>query len=249
MDNSYVSVPELAQSLGVSLPRAHRLLDAKGVPESAGRGRPRRVDRATAARLGREIGAVPLGVAGLSRVDLLALAAVSRAGLGLESARAVARGAGISPTTAGASLRRLEKRRLIRRCRRRIVQGLPRMIELWQADLASSAWTPQLRHAVSRVDLPVPRSPHEVAALPSASARCVPHRFAHFFWNADLASLSPDKDGDFIASRLMTADDPDAWVWAISNLPRDSLAKAANLRGVTPRRRALIENLVSTPPS
>lgn len=234
-----MSAPALARRLGVSLPRAHRLLDAEGVAPAAGHGHKRQVDPEVAARLVKGIGSVPQRVTGLDRVDMLVLAAVSRAGLGLESARAVARAAGVSPTTAGKSLIRLERRGLIEQRPRRIVQGNPRTANLWLVNLLGSAWTPEIAEVVSQVKLPEPQP-----GRPSKCPRRVPTRFAHLFWNTDLARVDTVKDSDFIAARMMAADDPDAWVWARSNLPMDSLRNAASLRGVTPRRRALIENLV-----
>lgn len=229
----------------MSLPRVHRLLDAVGVAPSEGRGHARRVDGEIAVRLGRQIGAVPQGVDGFSRIDLLVLAAVSRAGLGLESTRAIARVAGVSPTAAGDSLRLMEERNLVQRRQRRIVQGRPRSIEFWQADIIHSAWTPELREAVSQVILRGAKPRSELLDPHTQPVRRVPGRFNHLFWNANLASLELPKDRDFIASRMMLADDPDAWAWATSNLPPASLTTAARIRGVTPRRKALIENLVS----
>lgn len=240
MDTYSVTAPQLARRLGVSLPRVHRLLDADGVAPAAGHGNKRQVDRDAAARLLKRIGSVPRRVAGFDRVDMLVLAAVSRAGLGLESARAVARSAGVSPTTASKSLLLLEDQGLIERRQRRIVQGKPRTVDLWRSTLTGSEWTPEITEAISRVVLP-----ESGPERPLRRPRRVPARFTHLFWNADLARLDPVRDSDFVAARLMAADDPDAWAWARSNLPKNSLCKAATLRGVTPRRRALIENLLS----
>jgi len=44
-----LSVPKLACRLGISPPRAHRLLDREGIPPAGGRGQGRRVDAAVAA--------------------------------------------------------------------------------------------------------------------------------------------------------------------------------------------------------
>lgn len=236
MDTQPRTAAGLARKLGTGLPRIHRLLDSEGVEAAAGRGRARHVDPAVEARLLRRIGAVPRAIADLDRIDMLVLAAVSRAGLGLESARAVARVAGVSPTAAVKSLRRLEALGLARRRQRRIVRGRPGTVELWTANPFDARWTPEIGEAVSQVVLPSGGRP----APPPAR---VPPRFGHLFWNADLYDLDPIRDGDFVASRLVTADDPDAWAWAAGNLPPSSVAKAARLRGLSPRRRALIENL------
>lgn len=73
----------------------------------------------------------------------------------------------------------------------------------------------------------------------------VPERFAHLFWNADVASLDLERDGRFIASRLLMADDVAAWGWAVQHLSADALASVARLRHATPRRAALAINLAA----
>src|SRR5579884_1838729 len=94
----WLSAPALARRLGVSVPRVHRLLDVEGVAPAGGRGRARAVSKRVADRVARRVGAVPVLPAGFDRMEMLVLAAVARAPLGLESARAVARVAGVSPT-------------------------------------------------------------------------------------------------------------------------------------------------------
>jgi DNA-binding Lrp family transcriptional regulator len=234
-----ISVPALSRVLGVSLPRVHRLLDAVGVPSAGGRGHARPADLAVATRLVNRIGAVPLAVAGFDRVDLLVLATVSRAALGLESARAVARVAGISPTTASASLHRLQGLGLVERRGRGIVQGGVRAVRLWIADLCQPTWTADILAAVREVRLP--SGTHRG----SADARRVPPRFAHLFWNAPLRDMDVASNANYVASRLLQSDDVDAWVWAARRLPVESLRRAARGRGVTERRKALIHNLIA----
>lgn len=73
----------------------------------------------------------------------------------------------------------------------------------------------------------------------------VPERFAYLFWNADVASLDIDRDGRYIASRLLMADDVAAWGWAVRHLSPDALASVARLRHASPRRAALARNLAS----
>jgi len=235
-------VPKLACRLGISTPRAHRLLDREGIPPAAGRGHGRRVDAAVAARLACRVGAVPLIPPGFARIDMLVLAAVSRAALGLESARAVARRAGVSPTAASAALRRLVDRGLIIRRPRRLVQGGVRTADLWLADLLGPAWSPEVLAAVKAVHLPA----HQRAG-PRLAPR-VPRRFGHAFWNADLPAIGTDRNADFVASRLLQLDEVEAWLWAACHLPAESLRRAARGRGFDARRRALVENLVAPGP-
>lgn len=73
----------------------------------------------------------------------------------------------------------------------------------------------------------------------------VPERFAYLFWNADLSLLDVDRDGRYIASRLLMADDVEAWGWAVQHLSRDALASVARLRHASPRRAALARNLAA----
>lgn len=73
----------------------------------------------------------------------------------------------------------------------------------------------------------------------------VPERFAYLFWNADVASLDIDRDGRYIASRLLMADDVAAWGWAVQHLSADALASVARLRHASPCRAALARNLAS----
>src|SRR5213592_1613008 len=84
------NVGTVARLLGVSLPRLHRLLNSEGVPPAGGRGHQRNVSPEVARRLVHRIGAVPSLIGGYDRTDMLVLAAMARAPLGLASARAVA---------------------------------------------------------------------------------------------------------------------------------------------------------------
>jgi hypothetical protein len=73
----------------------------------------------------------------------------------------------------------------------------------------------------------------------------LPARFAYLFWNADIDELDVERDGRYIASRLLMADDVAAWGWALRHLSADDLASVASLRHATPERRALARNLAA----
>ncbi len=73
----------------------------------------------------------------------------------------------------------------------------------------------------------------------------VPQRFAYLFWNADLDALDVERDGRYIASRLLMADDVAAWGWASEHLSIDALLSVSKLRHATPERRALAHNLAA----
>jgi hypothetical protein len=186
MDTRGFSAPEVARELGISLPRVHRLLDTHGVPR-AGRGVVRTVSLKSLERMRDKVGAVPAAGAGLDRVQTLVLSAVARASLGLESQRAVARAAGVSPTATGRALAALRRRGLVGQVDRKVVRGTGRTLTFWTARSRGRDWTPEVQHAVKTTVLP--------AKAPSRPARRVPSRFAHLFWNADLANLDLENDG------------------------------------------------------
>lgn len=233
------SVPELAAYLGVSVPRLHRALDDDGTPPAGGRGHRRLVAADTVRRLVRRIGAVPLVLPGLDRTEMLVLGAVARAPLGFASTRAVARAAGVSPTTAGAALARFQAEGLVVRRDRRVVQGRVRNVRYWIADLLNPAWTAAVLRAANSVVLPT-------GVQPAEPPRRVPHNYGHAFWNADLRTVDPRKHADFVAARLLQLDDAGAWFWAARHLPARSLRRAARARGVDAGRRALVENLLAS---
>jgi hypothetical protein len=73
----------------------------------------------------------------------------------------------------------------------------------------------------------------------------LPARFAHLFWNADIDDLDVKRDGRYIASRLLMADDVAAWGWAARHLSAEDLASVGSLRHATPERKALARNLAA----
>lgn len=235
---SELSVPGLAAYLGVSVPRLHRALDAEGVPLAGGRGHRRLVPGAVARRLARRLGAVPQMLPGFDRTEMLVLGAVARAPLGLSSARAVARAAGVSPTAAGAALTRFQTEGLVVRRERRVVHGRVRRVCYWVADLLHPAWTAEVLRAANNVVLPI-------RVEPEVPPRRVPSTYGHAFWNVDPRSVDPRRHPDFVAARLLQLDDAGAWAWAARNLPARSLRRAARSRGVDAGRRALVENLLA----
>ena len=91
---------------------------------------------------------------------------------------------------------------------------------------------------LSRIQLPDP-----LAGRPPPTR--VPHRFWHHFWNADPRNLVLPGDAHYVADRLILSSDPEAWGWALDNLPVESLAKVAGSRGADPRSRAMIQNSIA----
>lgn len=183
--------------------------------------------------LARRWGVAPL-VEGVDRESLFVLAAVSRRPGGLTSARAVARVAGVSPTTAVTRLADLERRGLLRHRTYRIAAGRAIDQRRWEADWTAPAWA-EIASAVGATRLPV--------AVRGPLTGGVPARYGHLFWNADLDDVDPDEHGAYVAGRVLDAPDSDALAWAYRRLTVADWRAAAARRGTGAARRALAESL------
>lgn len=225
-----VSVPRIAAGLGVSVPRAHRLLDRHRVPPAPGPGKARLVPEGVGHQLEREIGTVPKRSSRMTREAILVAKAISAAPLGLRSARQVARLTGVSPTTATRVLHDLEARGLVTQRRRTVASGTAVERREW-VPLKLAAWPAPLLADMKAATLPEP----PVRDLPMS----IPPRFAHLFWNVDVRTLALPKDAAFVASRLLSAPDPIATAWAATMLPREAVDRAVSTRGFPPRDRWL----------
>lgn len=231
-----VSATRVADTLGVSLPAVHALFDRAGVP-AVGRGRSRVATKATLDEAIRARGAVPLKFAGLTRSELLVLAALSRAPLGVLSARELARKAGVSPTVAARALPEFQSMGLVEQRSRVIpVSGRAHSKQFWALNRRSAAWNKELKRAVRAVILPTPTK--RTVRQPTK----IPARLYHHFWNADLTKLNIHRDGSYIAGRLLAAPDIGAAVWALQNLPATDIHTASTRRGVDEQTRSLISN-------
>lgn len=194
-----------------------------------------RLDAGDLERLTAELNSFP-AVEELSHEDVRALAALSRRPFGLTSARALARAARISPTAAGASLRRLVAAGYVEQVTHRVVEGRVRDVSTWQVRWTSPRWS-EVAPTIARVVLPV--------LPPGRPARHLPRRFAHLFWDVphpdrvDVRRLGPT-----VAYRMLTSNDPQALAWAASALSRSDLRKAMRRRGMDDRTRAMAENLL-----
>src|SRR5215207_2212203 len=101
-----ISASEAARRLGTSLPRVQRAIERLGLEVDRGRGGRVLLSESQLEGLRSELGVVP-SIDGLSRVETQVLATIARAPRGLATVRAVARRAGVSPTSATAALRSL----------------------------------------------------------------------------------------------------------------------------------------------
>ena len=180
-----------------------------------------------------ELGVVPR-VEGLSRVETRVLAALARAPRGLVSVRAVARRAGVSPTAAGAAVRSLSRRGLVRKEREWVASGRARELELIRAEVTAADW-PELAPKLAAVALPTgPTEPRPIR---------LPSRLAHLFWNADPRRIDVPTHGGYLAERLLSAKDLDGLAWGIRALTGADWEQAARNRGLSVRQRALAHNL------
>ena len=180
-----------------------------------------------------ELGVVPR-VEGLSRVETRVLAALARAPRGLVSVRAVARRAGVSPTAAGAAVRSLSRRGLVRKEREWVASGRARELELIRAEVTAADW-PELAPKLAAVALPTGPTEPRPTRLPS--------RLAHLFWNADPRRIDVPTHGGYLAERLLSAKDLDGLAWGIRALTGADWEQAARNRGLSVRQRALAHNL------
>ena len=224
---------EVARRLGTSVPRVLRAAK-RGEVGAVRRGNRFLFDAEAVERLRRRWGAVP-SLPGLSREDVLVLAALGRRPLGLRSARAVARAAGVSPTAAGRALRRLAERGYVTRETARVTEGEVRDVPVWTVRWTGPAWL-EAAAAVGQATLPVERAPRPRVAPPR---RRVPSRLAHLLWNEDLAALDAEKDAVLLADRILRSEDPEAHVWMVEHLPADAILKATRTRNLDRRRASL----------
>ncbi len=232
------SLAVTAAALGTSAPRVRRAVDRLGMSaERTASGvfrlTPRQVDE-----LARELGASP-SVPELSRIEIRALAALSRSPRGVASVREAARRAGVSPTAAARALARLTSEGLIAQTPMMLAQGHAVEAMVYQVIFGSPRWL-ALAPEIARVRLPAR------PAVPPATR--VPPRLRHLFWNAAPAQLEVADSAPFIARRLITSFDPDGLAWGTANLPASAWEHAAHTRGLEPAKRALAHNLARYAP-
>ncbi|MBW4079428.1 MAG: MarR family transcriptional regulator [Acidobacteria bacterium] len=222
-----ITIGDAAERLGTSIPRVRRAIDRLGIVTrsmATRDGRPPRVlDEEGFQRLRDELGSMPAHAL-RGREELKVLAAFNMNPFGFRSRRAVAITAGISPTTASAIVDRLLEQGLVvavpalLRNSGRVIRGM-----ILEANRTNTTWS-EILDDVLATHLPVPRM--------TSTAKIVPRRFWHLFWNAQPAQLPIIEHADFIASRMLLSKDPLAVSWAMTHLPASSIEKTASLRQV-----------------
>lgn len=226
-----ISAADLARDLGTSVPRVSRALEHLGIDARLPNGR-FAIAAADAERLRSELGVTPT-VAGLTRPETMALAALRSAPFGLVSARAVARRSGLSPTAAARALEGLLDKGLVTQSSEVIAAGRARSALIWRANVASDRWA-DLDPALDKVLPP---------ARPQQVSRRVPRHLRHLFWNTAESQLEVDSAGPYIARRLLQTMDLQGLAWGARALPQDAWRQAESARGLDPKVRQLARNL------
>jgi hypothetical protein len=238
---SLLTSGQVARELSTTVPRVLRAV-RRGEVQTVRRGNRFLFDAAAVRELRRRWGVVP-AVDGLTREDVLVLAALGRRPFGLGSARAVARAAGVSPTTAGRALRRLVEQGYVTRDRVRVAEGEARDAAVWIVRWAGPPWL-RVAETVGQAVLP-----SEEPAAPSDRTRHtrggLPPRLAHLFWNEDPQALDLDRHASLVADRILRSEDPEAHAWMLRRLPPRAILKATGTRNLEPRRAHLGRLLAS----
>lgn len=232
-----MSAAALARELQTTIPRVVRAIERLGLDVRQDNGRIA-LGPADTARLQAELGVSPPRVPGLTPIAVRVLATLSRAPLGLTSARAIAQRAGVSPTSAGRALQQLRAQELVTVERRTLPAGRARQYDVIGLNYGSPRWQ-ELAGVIATVQTPAPQ-PH----LATSTSR-VPNRLRHLFWNTAPSQLDIRSSGGYIARRLLSAGDPDGMAWGLHNLTPANWRHAAHTRGLTPRRRALARNFAA----
>jgi DNA-binding transcriptional ArsR family regulator len=234
--DTLLSTGRVAEMLGTTRSRVHRAVAVGIVHPTATAGGHLRFTTDEVAVLERQLGYAP-AVDDLTREEVLVATALLRRPLGLRSARAVARAAGVSPTTASRALRRLEAMELVRRGRRRVVLGVPTDVDVWEIEVRNPRWS-RLAPVLADAVLPEP-------SQPQMQDRRVPVWLRHLFWNVDIHRLDVARDAAYLAGRILFSEDAQAHAWGAANLPAHGFAAASQIRGVPPERVALARNLAA----
>ncbi len=230
-----VSAAALARELQTTIPRIVRAIERLGLDARQDNGRIA-LSPLDAARLRTELGVSPPRVPGLTPTAIRVLAALSRAPLGLTSARAVAQRAGVSPTAAGRAIDLLRTDGLVTVQTRTLPAGRARRFDVIALNYGSPRWL-RLADTIATVQPPTPQ--------PRPAARRVPARLRHLFWNTAPSQLDTRRSGRYIARRLLSAGDPGGLAWGLANLTPTDWRHAARSRGISPRRRALAHNFAA----
>lgn len=229
------SIRGLARELGTTAPRVSRALKKLRIePRTVGGRAALTPEQASEVR--RRLGVVP-PAPGLTRSQTQVLAGLSRAPLGVRSARALAARAGISPTVAGRTISELVAQGLVTVSRERVVEGAVRDAQVIRTHYAGKRYASVAWH-LARVALPSARQRRAPTRVPS--------RLLHLFWNTAPSQLDARRAGGYIARRLLTTGDLEGLAWAAEVLSPAHWRHGAQARGLPVRMRALALNLAAS---
>lgn len=229
-----ISASRLARDLGTSVPRVVRAARRLGLDARKANWR-YEFSHEQANRLRRDLGVTPKA-RGLSASDVAVLAALRNAPFGLVSARAVARRAGLSATTAARVLASLSAKGLIEQSNEMVAAGRAQEMKVWRANPQHPRW-PDLDPILARVERP------EKFGSRGSPGRYVPKYLRHLFWNTAQSQLEVERAGAYIARRLLREMDLQGLAWGAKALRSEDWKRAADARGLDPKVRQLARNL------
>ncbi len=182
-----------------------------------------------------ELGFVPR-IDGLSRSEVMVLAALRKAPLGLVSIRAVARRSTLSPTAAGKALEALLEEGLVTRSDEVVAAGTAKEMVIWRANVGHPRWR-EISPCLERVELPG-RDASSDCPRRSSDAR-VPAHLLHLFWNTAPEQLDVESAGPYIARRLLRTMDIQGLAWGAATLRAEDWRAGLSARGLDPDVRQL----------
>lgn len=231
-----MTISEVAEVLETSVPRVTRAMKRLGIVPTQGLRNDRRVqvlESSKVAVLEDELGIAP-SVEGYTREDLFVLATINLSPYGFRSVHAVSCAAAISATTAAKVVARLtQKGLIIVSPQRELLNRKVVTVSTLHANRHHKEWR-RLSGQIAMVRLP---------KQSSTSPKIVPRRFWHLFWNADPLQLPLAEHADFIATRMLLSDEPQAIAWAATNLPPTSIERTANMRSTPEEDRQWLRSL------
>jgi len=232
--NSY-SPEQIAESLGTSRRRVVRAAEMSGVGRRVGsRTRFSGADRAT---LAKKLGVTPR-VEGLSRIEAVVLAELSRRPFGLVSHRAIARATSLAPASASKATKALLNKGLATETPTTVALGRAQMVNLVKANSSHPDWT----RLLSQLAMVVPAT--ETTPEPVR----LPDHVRHAFWNVDdeqFRKLDLAEDGPFIAARALSTNDPNLMAFAARHLRAEAWLKVMGLRGLSAETRQAARNFAA----
>lgn len=233
-DMDTLSAADLARELSTSVPRVTRAARRLKIDGGRADGRRYAFSPDAAEHLRKALGSTP-AADGLSRSELVALAALRSAPFGLASARAVARRGALSPTTAARALESLARKGLAFRSESMLADGQARWAGVWRANILHPGW-PSLAPVLAGIRRPEPQQARRRDAR-------VPARLRHLFWNTAASQLDVRRAGPYIARRLLREMDLQGLAWGAQALAPRDWERAAEARGLDPKTRRLGLNL------